>query len=143
VITLIGEDLAEEGLVFLFNGPVEECESCRFKASCVESLEKGRKYIINNVKDNEQRCPIHDKKTVKVVEVERTDINALIDSKKSFEGSTFVYNPAECDITCVYHDLCFPEGLIPNDKCTISKILEKNLDICAKGLLLTKVSLKN
>lgn len=54
MITLIGKDLAKEGNEFVFYGPVEECESCRFKSSCINSLEKGRKYVIIEVRDVEQ-----------------------------------------------------------------------------------------
>ncbi|MER2059365.1 MAG: UPF0179 family protein, partial [Niallia sp.] len=32
----------------------EECENCRFKSSCVDSLELNRKYVITDVKENEQ-----------------------------------------------------------------------------------------
>lgn len=45
MITLIGKDLAKKGNEFIFYGSVDECESCRFKASCVDSLEK-----IGNIK---------------------------------------------------------------------------------------------
>ncbi len=40
MITLIGKDLAKKGNEFIFYGSVDECENCRFKASCVDSLEK-------------------------------------------------------------------------------------------------------
>ena len=53
MITLIGKDLAKEGNEFVFYGPAEECETCRFKASCVDSLEKNRKYKNIEVRDNE------------------------------------------------------------------------------------------
>lgn len=45
MITLIGKDLAKKGNEFIFYGSVDECENCRFKASCVDSLEK-----IGNIK---------------------------------------------------------------------------------------------
>lgn len=142
MITLIGEDLAEVGLSFIFEGQVKECENCRFKASCVDSLEKGRKYIITKVKDITQKCPIHDSGIVNVVEVELADINALVDSKKVFEGSNISFESPDCDIDCIYYDLCFPDGLNDGDKCIILKNLGKKEHVCAKGLNLTKVSLK-
>lgn len=141
MITLIGEDLAEIGLTFVFEGPAEACQSCRFKASCVDSLEKGRKYTITDVRDITQKCDIHDGGMVKAVEVELADVEGLIDSKKAFEGSNISYIPPECDEECIYHDLCFTQGLIPEDKCVIVKILGKHGE-CAKGYSLTKVSLK-
>jgi len=141
MITLIGEDLAEVGLSFIFEGSVKECESCRFKASCVDSLEKGRKYTITNLKDITQKCNIHNRGIVRVVEVELADIDALIDSKV-FEGSNISFEPPKCDIDCVYYNLCFPDGLKDGDKCIILKDLGKHENECAKGFNLTKVSLK-
>ena len=46
MITLIGKDLAKKGNEFIFYGSVDECESCRFKASCVDSLEKNIKSLM-------------------------------------------------------------------------------------------------
>jgi uncharacterized protein (UPF0179 family) len=142
MITLIGEDLAKKNLTFLFNGPVKECETCRFKSSCVESLKEGRLYKILNVKENEQPCPVHDRGKVKVVEVEEAEITAFIDAKKSFKGSTLVYNKPDCTVNCVYHEFCFPEGLKEDYKCTITDVVEKHIDGCVKGYLLNKVVLK-
>jgi len=142
MITLIGEYLAEVGLSFIFDGSAEVCESCRFKASCGDSLEKGRKYTITKVKNITQKCDIHDGGTVKAVEVELSDIEALIDSKKAFEGSNISYDPPDCDIDRVNSHLCFPEGLIKGDKCIIVKNLGKNNSDCARGFNLTKVVLR-
>jgi uncharacterized protein len=142
MITLIGEDLAETGLSFIYGGPAKVCESCRFKASCIDSLEEGRKYTITNVRDITQKCPVHEGGIVKAVEVELADIEAFLDSKKVFEGSNISYEPLNCDIDCIYHYLCFPEGLIKGDKCIIIKDLGKNKNICPKGFNLTKVCLK-
>jgi len=142
MITLIGEDLAKKDLVFLFNKAAKECEDCKFKTSCVESLDEGRKYKIVNVRDNHQFCPIHDKDKVNVVEVEKADITTCIDAKKSFKGSTLNYNTLDCNIKCIYHKFCFADGLKENDKCTIEKILEKHVEGCVKGYSLAKVVLK-
>lgn len=141
MITLIGEDLAEVGLSFVFYGPAEACKKCRFKASCVDSLEKGRKYTITNVKDITQKCDVHNGGIVKAVEVKMADIEALIDSKKVFVGSNISHTPPECDVECIYHNLCFPEGLFNEDRCVIINNLGKHEE-CAKGYNLSKVSLR-
>lgn len=142
MITLIGENLAEVGLSFIFYGPAKACESCKFKASCVDSLEKGRKYIITNVKDISQKCPIHEGGIVKAVEIEFADIEGLIDSKKVFEGSNISYAPPDCDLDCIYHHICFPEGVSDGDKCIIVKNLGKSEVDCVKEYNLTKFILK-
>ena len=89
MITLIGKDLAKVGNEFVFYGPADECKSCRFKASCVDSLELNRKYEIIDVRDNEQKCPIHAENIVIPVEVDRSNITLLSPSKSIFEGSSF------------------------------------------------------
>ncbi|MEE1155914.1 MAG: UPF0179 family protein [Methanobrevibacter sp.] len=141
MITLIGKDLAQKGVEFVYLGPAKECDDCRFKSSCVDSLELNRKYVITDVKDNEQKCPIHSQNIVIPVEIERAEIEILTTSKNIFEGSTFTYNAPECEENCEFHDLCFPEGLFENDKCIVLKNQGKHKEECKKGLKLTKLTL--
>lgn len=142
MITLIGKTLAEEGLKFMHYGASAECEACRFKSTCIDSLEEGRMYVIVEVKDTEQPCPIHEGGKVKVVEVEKADIEALVDTKKAFEGSMIPVNFPECDNECTMRELCFPEGLYEGDKCKIVKSIGKPSNECIKGLKLSLVLLK-
>jgi uncharacterized protein len=142
MITLIGKSLANKGLKFMHYGASSECEDCRFKNTCIDTLENGRMYIIKNVKDSEQPCLIHEGGKVKVVEVEKAYIRAVIDSKKSFEGSKIVFNPPECDEECSLRDMCFPEGLYREDKCTILRNMGKPKQKCPLGRDLNMVLLK-
>ena len=141
MITLIGKDLAKEGQEFVFLGPASECENCRFKSSCVGNLEKNRKYVVTDVKENEQKCPIHSGGVVIPVEIDRAKIDLLTDSKSIFEGSTFTYNAPDCDEKCDYHDLCFPDGLVENDKCIVLENNGKHHGECKKGRKLNKLTL--
>jgi len=142
MITLIGKDIAKEGLSFIFYGPAEECLNCRFKSSCIDSLEKGHKYKITEVRDVEQKCEIHDLEKVKVVVVEDAESTILTKSKGVFEGSTFLFKKFECDNKdCDFHDLCFPEGLNDDDKCVFIKDLGKFKE-CPQGNTLTKCTVK-
>ena len=141
MITLIGKDLAVEGKEFVFLGPAEDCENCRFKSSCISNLEENRKYVVVNVKDNEQKCPIHSEGAVVPVEVDRAEITLLTDSKNIFEGSTFTYNAPDCDENCDFHDECFPEGLQENDKCIVLKNEGKHKEECKKNLKLNRLTL--
>lgn len=141
MITLIGKDLAQKGVEFVFLGSAQECENCRFKASCIGNLELNRKYVITEVKDNEQKCPIHSQNLVIPVEVERAEIDVLTASKNIFEGSTFTYDAPECDENCEFHDLCFPDGLIDKDKCIVLKNQGKHKEGCKKGFILNKLTL--
>ena len=142
MITLIGKKLAQQGLKFIHYGPSAECEVCRFKSSCIDSLEEGRMYIITNLKETEHPCPIHEGGKVQVVEVERADINALINSKKAFEGSMLIFDFPECNKECTMRDLCFPEGLYKGDKCKIVKNEGNSPNKCINGLNLSLVILK-
>ena len=138
MITLIGKNLAEEGLKFIHYGASAECEACRFKSTCIDSLEPGRMYVITDVKETEHPCSIHEGGRVRVVEVEKADVKTLVDSKKAFEGSMIVFEFPECDKECTMRDLCFPEGLYEGDKCKIVKTEGK----CIRGLTLSLVLLK-
>ncbi|MGZ7158919.1 MAG: UPF0179 family protein [Methanobacterium sp.] len=142
MITLIGKNLADKGLKFIHYGASAECESCRFKNTCIDSLEEGRMYEIIDVKETEHPCPIHEGGKVVVVEVERADINALVDSKKAFEGSMINFEFPECNKQCTMIDLCFPEGLYEGDKCKIVKNQGKSPNKCIKGLNLSLFLLK-
>ena len=140
MITLIGKELAQKGVEFVYLGSVEECDNCRFKSSCVDSLELNRKYVITDVKDTEQKCPVHSQNIVIPVEIERAQIDVLTPSKNIFEGSTFTYEAPKCDEYCEFHDLCFPEGLVENDKCIVIKNQGKHKE-CKKGYALNKLTL--
>ena len=141
MITLIGKDLAKKGQEFVFLGPADECENCRFKSSCIGSLEENRKYVVTDVKENEQKCPIHSGGAVIPVEIDRAEIDVLTTSKNIFEGSTFTYNAPDCDEKCDLHDLCFPDGLIEDDKCIVLENHGKHKEKCKKGFNLNKLTL--
>ena len=142
MITLIGINLAEKGLEFMHLGGASACEKCRFKNTCIDTLEEGRLYIIKDVKDTHHPCPIHEGGKVKVVDVEKLDIKALIDSKIAFEGSNIIFNPTLCDNECKQKDLCNPEGLYTDDRCKIIKNMGKPPFKCGKGLDLNLVLLR-
>jgi uncharacterized protein (UPF0179 family) len=90
MITLIGKQLAKEGQEFIFLGPAEDCENCRFKSSCIGNLEENRKYVVVDVRDNEQKCPIHGEGIVVPVDVDRASIDLLTASKSIFERLSFI-----------------------------------------------------
>ena len=141
MITLIGKDLAKKDIEFVYLGSAEECMDCRFKSSCVDNLEKNRKYVIKDVKDSEQKCPIHADNIVVPVEIEMAEIEILTPSRNIFEGSTFTFTPHDCNEECEFKDLCFPEGLIENDKCIIIKNHGKHKDTCKKNYKRNKLTL--
>lgn len=142
MITLIGEKLARKGVRFLYCGPAEECENCRFRSTCIKPLEEGRMYIIRDVKDRDQRCPVHEGEKVVVVDAERASIETLIDSRKAFEGSIISFEAPDCSRECRMYDLCHPEGLREGDRCRIVKNLGKPDKKCPEGHELRRVLLQ-
>lgn len=142
MITLVGEDIAKEGLSFLFYGMGEECKRCRLRIACIDALEKGRMYTIKEVKDTEHKCFLHNFGKVKVVDVEKAEIDCLMDSKKVFEGSTIHFESQDCPETCIFYKNCNPDGLVNGDSCKIVKDGGKHSNECPQGKNLTKVKLK-
>jgi uncharacterized protein (UPF0179 family) len=142
MITLIGINLAQKGLEFTHYGEASACGNCRFKSTCIDALEEGRVYRVEDVKDTQHPCPIHEGGKVKVVEVVKADIMALIDSKIAFEGSNIIFKPVNCEDNCKETDLCHPEGLNENDRCKIVKNLSKTQIKCVKGLDMSLVLLR-
>ncbi len=141
MITLIGKNLAKKGSEFMFYGPAKECESCRFNSSCIDSLEKGHKYKIIEVRDVEQKCPLHYDGIVNVVVVEEAE-SVIYTNSKVFEGSTFIFNNLSCDYEdCDFRGFCFSESINLGDKCVFIKDLGKFME-CPKGYSLTKAIVK-
>lgn len=141
MISLIGKELAKKNEVFMFYGLSNECEKCRFRSTCIDPLEEGRKYIIKEVKDVEQKCPLHEQEKVKVVIIEKAPITALVDSKKAFEGSVIHFEPIFCENEN-FKELCAPEGLKEGDKCKIVKDLGKFKELTIKDNNFNKVQLE-
>lgn len=138
MITLIGTSLAKTGLVFTFNGGSVKCENCRFKRTCL-NLEKGRKYLITNVKKVTHKCPLHKDGRVQTIEVEPATIRTVVETKKAYKGSTVIFRSQDCDCDCENYDICHPEGLYNDDKCQIEEIGPEL--VCEDGKNLTEVIL--
>ncbi len=141
-ITLIGSRLAKEGMEFIFEGESNECNKCKLKSTCL-NLEKGRKYKVLRIKTpSVHECFLHDGGVI-AVEVVRSSVVAILDSRKAIKGAKISYEPPKCrDVPDDMYDLFFPEGLRTGDKCTIIEILDniEDREIC--GSPLKKVELQ-
>lgn len=137
MITLVPSSIAKEGYTFIHTGETPaECKSCKKKLTCIENLEKERRYTIVAVKDIEHPCNIRG--TVQVVEVSEPEIIMFVDSKLAFEGMSLVYHPPGCE-DCQHMDVCMPAGLKEGDKIQISEILG---DAPCKKKKMKKVAVK-
>jgi uncharacterized protein (UPF0179 family) len=141
-ITLIGVGLAKIGTEFVFNGPVNECETCKLKNTCL-NLGVGRRYRIVTVRGNMKHdCALHDI-GVKAVEVVESPSVVAIDSKNAFVGSRILFKPNECEVSdCKIYELCHPDGLVREEKYTITEVLGETPDKCPEGKSLKLVELK-
>ncbi|GGM71565.1 hypothetical protein GCM10007108_07100 [Thermogymnomonas acidicola] len=139
-ITLIGVDLAREGLEFTFVTPLVGCASCKIKNVCF-NLEPGRNYRITKVRDKVNPCFVFNRDQVATVEVEEIQeyVNMQF-GKKLQEGSTITLKSMNCDhITCPNIEVCNLVHKREGTKATI-KAIEGRLE-CPKGYDMRRVSI--
>ncbi len=122
IITLVGKELAKEGLEFQYIGPLMECRACKLKNVCF-NLDEGKWYRVVKVRDKEHDCKVHEGGKVVTVEVEEIPVEIVVDAKTVVEGETLEFHkiPAK-DCNCD-PDLCAPLGLRDGTKVKIVKIL--------------------
>ena len=137
-ISLIGLDLAREGLEFTFTSPLQICSECRVRNVCF-SLEPGRAYKITKVREKEHPCIVFRGDKVKTIEVEEADETMNLKYGLSLqEGSTVTAKSINCDyLTCPNIEGCNILNGKEGRKATITSIGEK-LD-CPKGYDMRKV----
>lgn len=139
-VTLIGTDLAKQGMEFIYEGETEDCHPCKVKKAC-HNLHKGRKYRIVAVRPTKHECPVHLNGAV-TVEVIEAPVTALISSEGAIVNSRikieFSCNRSECRS----YELCHPDGVIEGEKYVVSEVLGNAPDICEKGRALKLVDLK-
>ncbi len=120
MITLVSSAIARKGYTFIHEGETpKECKECRFKPTCIDNLERGRRYTIVDARNIQHPCQLGG--TVTVVDVSEPEIVLFLDSKLAFEGMSVVYHPG-CK-GCEIADMCMPVGLKDGDKIQIGEVL--------------------
>ncbi len=136
MITLVSSAIAKKGYTFIHEGETpRECKACRLKSTCIDNLERGRRYTIVGTRSIRHPCVLGG--TVTVVEVSEPEIVLFVDSKLAFEGMSVVYKP-ECR-GCEIAEACMPSGLKEGDKIQIGEILG---DTPCKKKKMKKVAVK-
>lgn len=121
MITLVSSAIARKGYTFIHEGETPpECRECKLKATCIENLEKGRRYTIIQTRNITHPCALGGKVTV--VDVSEPEIVLFIDTKIAFKGMSVTYH-AGCE-GCKVAEKCMPAGLVEGDKVQITDILE-------------------
>ncbi|MCK4637753.1 MAG: UPF0179 family protein, partial [Methanomicrobia archaeon] len=90
IYTLMGKDMAKEGIQFIAQDS-EECKKCRLYPTCVKNLEIGRRYFIKEIKDRVFKCKISE--DVILVGVEPAEIPLLVEKRKAIKGLTLKFKP--------------------------------------------------
>lgn len=123
LVTLVGEQLALQGLEFTYLGSNSECRNCQLKTVCF-NLKQGRTYRITKIRDKSHDCNIHEGKVI-VVEVEELPLTVAI-SKEHPEGATITIEKKDCkNIGCDSYDVCTNIALQNGKNYTIKKVYEK------------------
>jgi hypothetical protein len=120
LVTLIGEQLAEEGEVFTYLGPLNECKNCKLKNVCF-NLKPGRNYKITQLREKTHQCTVHEGKVV-VVEVSELPIEAVIDKQLSEETRTKIEKQNCKNIGCDYYEICTNQAIQQGKQYTIKKV---------------------
>ena len=122
IITLVGKELAKEGLEFQYLGPLLECRGCKLKNVCF-NLDEGKWYRVVKVRDEEHDCKVHEGGKVVTVEVEEIPVLIAIPAKTVVEGEVMEFKRTNChNLDCEEKDLCNPIGLRDGTKIKIVKI---------------------
>lgn len=134
-ISLIGKDLAKEGMEFLFVGPLVHCSTCGIKNVCF-NLDSGRSYRVVKVREKLNNCFVFNGDKVKTVEVEEVEDQLTMQFGRTVqEGSTVAMKSLKCDyLSCRYIEKCNLIHYKEGRKVTIKKVGDKvdcpkNLDI--------------
>ena len=137
-VTLIGKELAIKNLEFMYQGPLQECKSCKLTHICF-NLKPYQTYKITKIRKKKHSCLIHEDESI-VVEVKQQPSIIAIDKKFS-KGMTTPLNPINCDRKlCNNYDLCMTRSLKPGKK---YHILSISSDInCPLGKKIQKAEVK-
>ncbi len=137
-VTLIGKNLAKEGLTFRFSGCLSRCQSCELKNSCC-GLEKNKWYKVVGVRDKNHECKVHHGE-VKVVDVEQVPVKTAASERSVIEGSVITLEDKECsELDCEHYDLCHPPGVEFGTKYNVKEAGDKIECSEGKDLKLAKL----
>ncbi len=138
-ISLIGLDQAVEGNVFTFVQPLQTCSECKIRNVCF-NLERGRKYIITEVRKNQHQCNVFNHDRVATIQVEEVEDELVVEyGNKVQEGSSMNMRSRQCDhITCDFIEQCNLIHYESEIRINIKKIGEKVN--CPKGYNMRKIS---
>jgi len=137
IMTFLPQNMAKKGFRFVLFGKTELCGDCNLRKVCIENLEEGRSYEVDQVRKKTFRCPVYGE--MRVCRVKQVDkVLLAVPLSDAIEGVTIRYSGTDCqEITCPNFDLCNPVGLKVGDEIKIEEV-EKLDEPCKLGLDITK-----
>ena len=139
IVTLVGEELAKEGLEFTYFGANSECRNCALKTVCF-NLKPGRSYRITKLRDKRHNCTVHEGQVV-VVEVQELPLTGMVGQQVN-DGQSAKLLHLECrNLTCAQREVCTSPLISPEKTYVVNKTLEKVA--CPKGTALFRVEVKD
>ncbi|MDD1719349.1 MAG: UPF0179 family protein [Methanoregulaceae archaeon] len=138
-ITLIGTELAKQGLEFIYEGALAECSRCTLKKAC-NNLKNGKKYRVVEVRPTQHPCQVHRNGTY-VVEVIEAPISALVNTEMAIKNTKIQYEFSCSRSECSNFPLCHPDGIIDREKYVVTNVVGGVADPCERGRKLQLVDL--
>jgi len=137
IVALLPRTIAKEGFKFILFSEAESCVNCKLRKVCIENLEMGRCYEVDQVRKKSFRCPVYgDMQVCKVKIVNELFIS--VPRSDAIEGMMIRYIGSRCqEVTCPNFDLCNPIGVKNGDEMRIVRV-DKNKLSCKLGLDLVK-----
>ncbi|MDH3365278.1 MAG: UPF0179 family protein [Thermoplasmata archaeon] len=131
LVTVVGKKQCKEGFEFVFGGPLAECRDCKVRNVCFH-LEENRRYRVKSIRDVQHECRIHEE-GVRVVEVEKIPLRAMIPAKAALEGAMLTFEESECrSLSCPNYRMCKPLGALEGMRFKIASV--ENAEVqCEKG----------
>jgi uncharacterized protein (UPF0179 family) len=138
-VTLIGTELANTGVEFIYEGQLPECEGCKVIKAC-NNLQAGKRYRIVGIRPARHACVVHLNGTC-AVEVVESPVPALIAPEMAIKNTRIRYEYGCNRDECSSYTLCHPDGIVPGEKYVVTEVLGSAPDICERGRTLTLVEL--
>jgi uncharacterized protein (UPF0179 family) len=140
LVTVVGKMQCKVGFEFVFGGPLAECRDCKVRNVCFH-LEENRRYRVRSIREVQHECKIHED-GVRVVEVEKIPMRAMIPAKAALEGAMLTFEEIECrNLRCPNYRLCKPLGALEGMRFKISSVESGDVQ-CEKGEQLRAVLLE-
>ena len=140
LVTVVGKMQCKEGFEFVFGGALAECRECKVRNVCFH-LEENRRYRVRGIRDVQHDCRIHEG-GVRVVEVEKMPLRAVIPAKAALEGAMFTFEGVQCsNLGCDNYGLCRPLGASEGMRFKITSVENGEIE-CDKGARLKTVLLE-